>query len=82
MNKDLMFNDTILFSLDNFCCFNSSMNSLVFFTMFLDCCKGDNNLKIYFAETYVAVFRFETIGQIGSSLIPPFIGSWYVLAVP
>ena len=46
MNKDLMSNDTILYSFDNFCCFNSSMNSLVIFTMFLDCCK-DINSQLY-----------------------------------
>ena len=46
LNKDLTSNDTILCSLDNFYCFDFSMNSLVFFTVFLDCHKGDNNLDI------------------------------------
>ena len=81
-NKDLTSNDNILCSLNNFYCFNSSMNSLVFFTVFLDCRRGDNNLERYFAKLYVAVFRFETIGRIGSSLIPPFTGSLCILAVP
>ena len=58
VNKDLTSNNTILCSLDNFCYFNSSMNSLVFFTVFLDYRKGDNNLERYFAKFYVAVFRF------------------------
>ena len=51
VNKDLS-NDTVLCSLDNLCCFISSINSLVFFTMFIDCGKGDN-LKRYFAKLYV-----------------------------
>ena len=81
VNKDLTSNDTNLFCLDNFCCLNSPMNSLVFFTVFLDCHKGDNNLERYFAEFYVVVFRFETIGRIGSSLISPFTGSLCILVV-
>ena len=42
----------VLCSFDNLSCFNSSINSLVFFTMFIDCGKGDN-LKRYFAKLYV-----------------------------
>ena len=58
------------------------MNSLVLFIVFLDCRKGDNNLERYFAKLYVAVFKFETSGQIGSSLIPPFTKSLCILTVP
>ena len=65
LNKNLTSNDTILCSCDNFCCFNCSINSLVIFTVFLGCRKSDNNLERYFAKLYLAVFRFETIGQIG-----------------
>ena len=82
VKQDSTSNDTILCSFDNFCCFSPSMNSLVLFTVFLDCRKGDNNLERYFAKLYVAVFRFETIGRIGSSLIPPFTGSLCILEVP
>ena len=65
LNKNLTSNNTILCSCDNLCCFNCSINSLVIFTVFLGCRKSDNNLEKYFAKLYVAVFRFETIGQIG-----------------
>ena len=75
VNKDLTPSDIILCSCDNFCCFSSSMNSLVFFKVFLDCRKGDNKL-------YVVVFRFKIIGQIGRSLIQPFTESLCILAVP
>ena len=61
VNKGLTSNDTILCSFDNFCCSNSAMNSLVFFTKFLDCSNGDNNLERYFAKLCVAVFTFETL---------------------
>ena len=80
VDQDLTSNDTILCSFDNFCRFNPSVNSLVPFYVFLDCPKGDNNLERYFAKLYVAVF--ETIGRIGSSLIPPFTGSLCILVVP
>ena len=82
VNKDLTSNVTIVCFLNNFCCFDSSINPLVFFTVFLDCRKGDNNLERYFAKLHVAVLRFETIGRIGSSLIPPFTGSLCIFAVP
>ena len=58
-NKDLASNNTILCSFNNFRCFNSSISSLVFFTVFLDCRKGDNNLDRYFAKLYVAVFTLK-----------------------
>ena len=57
------------------------MNSLVFFTVFLGCRKSDS-LERYFAKLNVAMFRFETVGQIGSSLIPPFTGNLCTLPVP
>ena len=55
VNKNLTLNDTISCSCDNFYCFNSSMNSLVFFTVFLHCRKGDNNLR-YFARLFIPPF--------------------------
>ena len=72
----------ILCSYDKFCSFNSSMNSILFFTVFLDCRKGDNNSERYFANLYVAMFRFESIGRIGRSLIPPSTENLSILAVP
>ena len=59
VNKDLTSNDTILCYSDSFCCFNSSMNYLVFFAVFLDCHEGDNNLEKYFTKLYVVVFRLK-----------------------
>ena len=81
VNKNLTSNDTISCSCDNFYCFHSSMNSLVFFIVFLHCRRSDNNLR-YFAQLYFAVFSFETIGRIGRLLIPPFIESLCILAAP
>ena len=81
VNKDLASNDTFLCFFGNFSCVSSSMNSLVFFTVFLGCRKSDS-LERYFAKLYVAMFRFETVGRIGSSLIPPFTGNLCTLPVP
>ena len=78
VNKDLTTNDTILCYSNNFCCFNSLMNSLVFFTVFLDCRKGENNLERYFAKFYFVVFRFKNISRISRS----FTESLCILAVP
>ena len=58
------------------------MNSLVFSTVLLDCRKGNDDLESYFAKLHVAVLRFGTIGQIGSSLTPPFTDNLCILAVP
>ena len=49
VKKYLTSNDTILCSFDNFCCLNSSTNSLVFFTVFVDCGKGDESFERNFA---------------------------------
>ena len=60
--KGLISNDNILSSSDSFCCLRYSVNSLMFFTVFPDCRKGDNNFGKYFAKLYDAVLRFQAIG--------------------
>ena len=60
----------------------SVVSNILFFTVFPNYHKGDNNLQKYFAKLYVAVFRFQMIGRIGRSLIPAFIESMCILEVP
>ena len=74
VKKNFTSNDTISCSCENFCCFKSSINSLVFLAVFPDCHEGDNNLERYFVKLHVEVFMFETIGWIGRLLIQIYLG--------
>ena len=50
--------------------------------MYSDSFKGDNIFDRCFASWYVAVFKFDAIGLIGSQSMLPFPGTLWILAVP
>ena len=66
VNSDLTSNDTIWNALVTFLCLIISIKCLVLLMVYSDSLKGDNSFDKCFANWYVAVFKLDTIGLIGS----------------
>ena len=50
--------------------------------VYSDHLKGNSIFDKCFGNWYVAVFKFDTIGLIGSCSMLPFLGTLWILAVP
>ena len=66
INSDLTSKDTIWNRSGTFLCLIISIKCLVLLMVYSDSLKGDNIFHKYFANWYVAVFKFDTMGLIGS----------------
>ena len=82
VNSDLTSKDTIWNPSGTFLCLIISIKCLVLLMVYSDSLKGDNIFDKCFANWYVAVFKFDTIGLIGSWSMLPFLGTLWILAVP
>ena len=66
INSNLTSKDTIWNRSGTFLCLIISIKCLVLLMVYSDSLKGDNIFDKCFANWYVAVFKFDTIGLIGS----------------
>ena len=66
VNSDLTLSDTIWNPSHTFLCFIISIKYVVLMMVYSDSLKGDNIFDKCFASCYVAAFKFDTIGLIGS----------------
>ena len=66
VNSDLTSKDTIWNHSGTFLCLIVSIKCLVLLMVYSDSLKGDNIFDKCFANCYVVVFKFDTIGLIGS----------------
>ena len=64
--RSLKSNDIICNPLGTFLCLIISTKCPVLLMVYSDSLKGDNTFDKCFASWYVAVFKFDTIGMIGS----------------
>ena len=75
VKNDFMSNDTISYPADINSFFICRMKSFILLMLCSDSLNGDSTFDRCFANWYVAVLMFDTMGPIGRSSILPLTGN-------